>query len=119
MARAAPAAALLGAYAIYRHATQESALRHAATRIASVLRHAGLQVLTDPALHAPGIVAVRAAPHQTRPPLRGITLGGNITITSIDRADLYVHPDAHDTGQLRELAATTTVITTAAPPGPL
>jgi hypothetical protein len=117
MARVAPVAALLGAYAIHRHSTQEAALRQAATHLAATLRHADLHVLTNPELHSPGTIAVRAVPDQVQNALRGTTLGGGITITSIDGADLHVHPDAQDRQQLRELAATLTVITMAASTG--
>ena len=109
MTRVAPAAALLGAYAIHRHAAQLTRLRQATMLAASQLRDAGLPVLTDPALHAPGTVAVRAGPQAVYSLLSRTALGDHVTVVT-ERADLHVHPDAADDRSLRDLATAITVV---------
>jgi DegT/DnrJ/EryC1/StrS aminotransferase family len=113
MTRVAPAVALLGAYAVQRHASQAPALRQAAALLVTALRDAGLTVLTDPYRHAPGVVAVSAAAEETRAALRGITLGRAFVITSVDGCDLHVHPDVRDEEVLRGLARSITTVTIA------
>jgi DegT/DnrJ/EryC1/StrS aminotransferase family len=88
MTRVAPVAALLGAFVIQRHAAQIPALRQAADHVARVLRDAGLPVLTDPAKHAPGIIAVRAALAGVRRLLPRQPLPGGLVIGAVDRADV-------------------------------
>ncbi len=91
MTRVAPAAALLGAYALHHHARLTPALRRSGHLAAKALRDAGLRVLTDPARHAPGIIAVRAAPEHVRLVLSGMPFPGGLTVTTVDRADVDVH----------------------------
>lgn len=88
MTRVAPAAALVGAYVLHEHARAVPALRKAAGTVAGALRAAGLRVLTDPSLHAPGVVAVRAAPHQ----VLGLLSTAGLEFSAIDSADVTVHP---------------------------
>jgi DNA-binding XRE family transcriptional regulator len=109
MVRAAPAAALLGAYAIHRHTAQLARLRQAAMLVASQLRNADLPVLTDPALHAPGTVAVRAGPQAAHTSLGRAALGHDVTV-AVDQADLHLHPDVADDRVLRDLATAITVV---------
>jgi len=111
MARVAPVVALLGAHAIHRHAAQSASLRRAGMDIAGRLYDLGISVLTDPALHAPGILAVRADPEITRQALTWIPLGESTVIASVDPADLQVHPDAASDRFLHDLARAITVIT--------
>ncbi len=111
MTRVAPAAALLGAYAVQRHASQIPALRRAGRSLTAACRQADLPVLTDPALHAPGVVAVRAAPHAVRALLRGVALGPGLTIVSVGRPSLPVHPDAPGDQELYHLAESITTVT--------
>jgi hypothetical protein len=112
MARVAPAAALLGAYVINRHAEQVPALRRAGAAIATRLRDAGLAVMTDPAIHAPGVIAVQAAPDKVMFRLRGIVPGPDIAVASVDRAELRVHARAE--GQTRgDFSGAVTVVTLA------
>ena len=89
MTRVAPVAALLGAYLLHEHAEAVPALRAAAARAAAALRAAGLTVLTDPDLHAPGTVAVVASRNETRAALAG----ADVAVTALDGADVTVHPD--------------------------
>jgi hypothetical protein len=103
--------ALLGAYTVQRHRSQVPALRQASTLLVAALREAGLAVLTDPALHAPGVVATSAPPGKVRAVLRGMTLGRAVSIASVDRSDLYVHPDVQDDQALHQLAAAITTVT--------
>lgn len=111
MARVAPAAALLGAYALHRHHARIPALKQAATTAAMYLRDAGLAVPTAPDLNAPGVIAVQAAPDVTWAALTRFILNPGITVASLDRADLRVHPDAKHQDLLHVIAAAFTVIT--------
>jgi DegT/DnrJ/EryC1/StrS aminotransferase family len=89
MTRVAPAAALLGGYVLHEHASAIPALRRSAARAAAALRAAGMTVLTDPSLHAPGTVAVRAG----RDDVRSVLAGAGVAVTAIDSAGVTVHPD--------------------------
>jgi hypothetical protein len=111
MARVAPVVALLGSHAVQRHAAQEPALRKGGALLVSGLRAAGLAVLTDPRRHAPGVVAVAAGPERVRAALRGIALGQAVRIQSVGRPGLYLHDDAPDDWELRQLAGTITTVT--------
>ena len=115
MTRVAPAAALLGAYVLNEHARVIPALRRAGRLAAKTLRDAGLQVLTDPARHAPGVVAVRAAPERVRPVLAGISFPGGVTVTTMDRADVQVHPGFPEEAALAARVTGITVITLGPP----
>jgi DegT/DnrJ/EryC1/StrS aminotransferase family protein len=111
MTRVAPAAALLGAYALAQHAGMTLALRRGGGLAAEALARAGLPVLTDPDRHAPGIVAVRAAPERVRLVLSGTSLPVGVTVTAVDRADVQVHPGYPDRKALAVRAAGITVVT--------
>ncbi len=111
MARVAPVVALLGAYAIHRHAAQTARLRQAATLVAAQLSDSGIAVLSDPALHAPGILCVRADVGIAQRALAQLTLGHDAVIAEVDRADLQVQPDVANGHALHELARAITVIT--------
>jgi DegT/DnrJ/EryC1/StrS aminotransferase family len=111
MARVAPAAALIGTYVISRHAVQAPGLRQAGAILATALRETGLLVISDTALHAPGVVAVRAVREEVLAGLRGSRPG--VAIASVDSADLSIHPEAKDDQSLRDLVAAVTVVTVA------
>ncbi len=89
MTRVAPVVALLGGYVLHEHAKDVPALRAAAARAATALRDAGLTVLTDPDLHAPGTVAVVASKDEARAALSK----ADVAVTALDGADVTVHPD--------------------------
>jgi len=110
MMRVAPAAALLGAYAVQRHAAQAPLLKQAGRELAGKLDRAGLTVLGDPKWCAPGVIAVRAEQARVRAATRGLRLGDGVMVASVRQADLSVHPDAADDPRLRELAAMTTTV---------
>jgi hypothetical protein len=65
-------------------------------------------------LNAPGVIAVEAAPDVTWAALTQVTLSPGVTVASVDRADLRVHPDAEQQDRLHVIAAAFTVITLAA-----
>jgi hypothetical protein len=88
MTRVAPAVALLGGYVLTEHAEAIPALRRSAARAAAVLRAAGMTVLTDPGLHVPGTVAVRA----DRSDVRAVLAGAGVACIAVDSADVTVHP---------------------------
>jgi hypothetical protein len=113
MARVAPVVALLGAHAIERHATQTTMLRQAAARVAARLRDCGVTVLSDPALHAPGLVAAAATPSTVWRALRRASPGYDIVVASVDGADLKPHPQLEFDPSIRELAHSITVVTLA------
>jgi hypothetical protein len=113
MARVAPAAALLGAYVIKQHSAQVNGLRTAGAVVAAALRDADLHVMTDPALHAPGVIAVQAAPESVMRVLRSREFKPGIVIASVDRADVRIHPWAEYQQSLGEFAAAITVVTLA------
>ena len=92
MTRVAPVAALLGAFVIHRHAARIPALRQAAGYVARALQDAELPVLTDPAKHAPGIIAVSAAPAEVRPLLPRQPLPGGLVIGTVDSGDVSFSP---------------------------
>jgi len=114
MTRAAPAAALLGAFAIQRHAALTPALRRAAQQMVVSLREAGLTVLTDPTRHAPGVVAVRASPAEVRPLLFSERLPGGLAIDSVDKADVRLYPGCEDKAARAIQEEGITVVTIAA-----
>ena len=113
MTRVAPAAALLGAFAVHQHAVLTPALRLAAQRVVLGLRDAGLTVLTNPARDAPGVVAVRGTPAEVRSLLPGAPLPGSLTITAIDKADMRLYPGCTDEAALAVQEDGITVITIA------
>jgi hypothetical protein len=113
MTRVAPVAALLGAFVIDRHAAQIPALRQAAGHVARALRNAELPVLTDPAKHAPGIIAVGAAPAEVRPLLPRPPLPGGLVIGTVDPADVTFCPGYTEEPAVRD--SRITVITVAWP----
>ncbi len=113
MMRVAPAVALLGAYAVQRHASQVPVLRMAAARLANALRQADLRVLSDAAVGIPGVVAVVATPAHVRAAARDLSLGRGVVITSVDRSPLHVHPDLAEDPALTELAEAVTTVTVA------
>jgi hypothetical protein len=115
MTRVAPAAALLGTYVLHEHAKVIPALRRGGRLAAIALRDAGLQVLTDPARHAPGVVAVRAAPERVRLVLAGMSFPGGVTVTTMDRADVEVHAGFPGGAALAARVTGITVITLASP----
>jgi hypothetical protein len=117
MTRVAPAAALLGAYALKRHTEMIPALRQGGRLATDALRDAGLPVLTDPDRHAPGIVAVRAAPEHVRQVLSGMSFPGALRVTAVDRAELEVHRDYPEETALAVWLAGITVITLGSPAG--
>jgi hypothetical protein len=116
MTRVAPAAALLGAYVLHQHAKLTPELRQGGHLAAKALRTAGLPVLTDTARHAPGIVAVRAAPERVRLVLSGVSLPERVTVTAVDRADVEVHPGYSEEDTLSTRVTGITVITLGLPP---
>lgn len=89
MTRVAPVVALLGCYVLHEHAKTVPALRRSAARAAAVLHAAGLTVLTDPSLHVPGTVAVRAR----RSDVRAALTRAGVAFTAVDGADVTVQPD--------------------------
>jgi hypothetical protein len=105
MTRVAPAVALLGAYVLDQHAGLIPALRRAGGLAAKALRDEGLPVLTNPARHAPGIIAVRATPEHVRLILSGMFFPEGMSVTAVDRADVEMHP------RYREAAAVATAVT--------
>jgi hypothetical protein len=114
MTRVAPVVALMGAYALQRHASQVPLLRRAGSRLAAELARADIDVLSDAAVHAPGVIAVKAHPARVRAVLRDMSLGQGVTIASIDHAQMYAHPDAEHDMDLRKLARSITTVTIAA-----
>jgi DegT/DnrJ/EryC1/StrS aminotransferase family len=112
MARVAPAVALLGAYVINRHAAQVSGLRRAGAVVAARLRDAGLPVMTDPAIHSPGVIAVHAAREKVIAGLCSVVPGPGIVVASVDRAQVRAHTGA-DGQSRRDLPVIITVITLA------
>lgn len=116
MTRVAPVVALMGAHAVQRHAAQAPLLRRAGSRLAAALALADLEVLSDAAVHAPGVIAVKAPPAQVREVVRDISLGKGVTIASIDQAQMHPHPDAEQEQDLRTLASSITTVTIAAQP---
>jgi dTDP-4-amino-4,6-dideoxygalactose transaminase len=88
MTRVAPVVALLGGYILHEHARTIPVLRAHAARAAAVLRSAEMTVLTDPCLHVPGTLAVRADPAD----IRSALTRADLAFTSIDGADVTVHP---------------------------
>jgi dTDP-4-amino-4,6-dideoxygalactose transaminase len=115
MTRAAPAAALLGAHALKRHAEMIPALRRGGRLATDALREAGLPVLTDPDQHAPGVVAVRAAPEHVRRVLSGVSFPTTLRVTAVDRADVNVHRGYPEETSLAVRIAGITVITLGSP----
>jgi hypothetical protein len=111
MMRVAPAVALLGAYAVQRHTAQVPLLRQAGAQLAADLAGAGLDVLTDPDLHAPGVIAVRADATAVRAALRDLTLAAGVTVASVRQPELRVHPDAAGDPDLAALARAIVTIT--------
>lgn len=89
MTRVAPTMALLGGYVLQEHARTIPGLRAAAVRAAVALRAAGMAVLTDPSLHVPGTVAVRAAP----PAVRAALTAAGVGFAAVDGTDVTVHSD--------------------------
>lgn len=114
MTRVAPVVALMGAYAVQRHAVQAPLLRRAGGRLATALTLADLEVLSDAAVHAPGVIAAKAPPAQVRAAVRDISLGKGVTIASIDQAQMSMHQDAEQDQDLRTLASSITTVTIAA-----
>jgi hypothetical protein len=110
MSRVAPVAALLGGYVLHEHATAVPALRAAAARAVTALRDAGLTVLTDPALHAPGTVAVLASKDETRAVLRK----ADVAVTAVDGPDVTVHP-GYPGERVRALRLSELTVVTCAP----
>jgi len=111
MTRVAPVVALMGAYALQRHASQAPLLRRAGSRLATELTLADLDVLSDAAVHAPGVIAVKAHPTRVRAAVREISLGRGVTIASIDHARMHAHPEARVDADLRRLARSITTVT--------
>jgi dTDP-4-amino-4,6-dideoxygalactose transaminase len=111
MTRVAPAAALLGAYALKRHTEMIPALRQGGRLATDALRGAGLSVLTDPDRHAPGVVAVRAAPERVRLVLSGLVFLQGLRVATVDRADVDVHPRYPEYAVLAALITGITLVT--------
>jgi len=116
MTRVAPAAALLGAYVLHQHLKLTPELRQGGRLLAQALAGAGLPVLTDATRHAPGIVAVRAAPEHVRLVLPTVFLPEGVTVRVVDLADVEVHPGYSDEATLSALVTGITIITLE-PPG--
>jgi DegT/DnrJ/EryC1/StrS aminotransferase family len=115
MSRVAPVAALLGAHALHEHVAQVPALRTAAADLTRTFQAAGIQVLSNPCLHAPGVLAVQATPACVRallghpaPPAHAVPAA--LIVTAVDQPDTDVHPDFRPAPQLPALTIVTLAI---------
>jgi hypothetical protein len=113
MMRVAPAVAMLGAFAVQRHAAQAPMLRQAAARLASDLEGAGLTVLPAAESRSPGIIAVKASLTQVRAAVDCLTLTGGLTVASVRQPKSRVHPQAAGEAGLLKLAGSTVTVTLA------
>ncbi len=113
MMRAAPAAAMLGAFAVQRHTAQAPLLRQAAALLASDLEGAGLTVLSAAESRSPGVISVKASLTRVRAAVDGLALTGGLTVASVRRPESRVHPQAADDPGLLELAGSIVTVTLA------